>query len=106
MSPKMTYDEEIKWLTENGFKRVPHLLDNDTFEKTFGAVKVAFVEGLQEAKMIFNNQVILTVWRMAIGDIKDFLFDVLSNAEALMYSFQEMSDELNAKYWPHRIEKE
>lgn len=103
---KMTYDEETRWLTENGFKRVPHLLGNDTFEKTFGAVKVAFVEGLQEAKMIFKDQVILTMWRLHTGDIKDFLFGVLDNAEHLMFDLQEMSDELNAKFWPHRIEKE
>jgi hypothetical protein len=102
----MTYDEEIRWLTENGFKRVMHLLSNDTFERKFDLVKVAFVEGLVEAKMIFKDQVILTVRRPVIGDIKDFLFEVLINAEDLMFACQEMSDELNAKHWPHRIEKE
>lgn len=92
----MTYDEEIRWLTENGFKRLLHLVSDDTFERKFGLVKVAFVEGLTEAKMIFKEQVILTVRRPAIGDIKDFFYEVLTNAEELMFAFQESSDELNA----------
>lgn len=102
----MTYDEEVRWLTENGFKRDLHLLSDDTFEKKFGLVKIAFAEDLAEANMIFKTQVILTVRRPATGDIKDFLLEVLSNAEDLMLACQEMSDELNAKHWPHRIEKE
>lgn len=102
----MTHDEEIKWLTENGFSRTSYFQFNEVFERKFGAVEIAFIKGLTEARLYFKDQVALTVWRPAVGDIKDFLFEVLTNAEELMFGCQEMSDELNAKYWPHRIEKE
>lgn len=102
-----THEEAEAWLKENKFKLIKHFMGNDTWERKIGRMTVVFDVSLTQVNVIANEKhVIYSGFKNAIGTIKDFLFDALCEVEDIMHGCQEMSDSLNAEYWPQRIEKE